>query len=145
MPLSTLRGKLSAGLQTILSGSDVIAGDGYIKPADFGIFGYGGDDTISPYKAKLASGGDGNDFFDSNPKQRSVLIGGTGNDRFDGSSGSDPGDAYYWIGGPGVNRYELPNTSTVIIIDRKTIAGQADIVLYGSVLLAESSKTKIKV
>ena len=143
MPLSTLRGKLSAGLQTILSGSDVIAGDGYIKPADFGIFGYGGDDTISPYKAKLASGGDGNDFFDSNPKQRSVLIGGTGNDRFDGSSGSDPGDAYYWIGGPGVNRYELPNTSTVIIIDRKTIAGQADIVLYGSVLLAESSKTKI--
>ncbi len=141
--LSSLLSNLRSGLQSILVGNNYIAGDGYLKPQDFGIFAYGGDDTISPYTAKLASGGEGNDFFDSNPKQRAVLIGGNGNDRYDGSSGADPGDTYYWIGGSGVNRYEMPNKNTVIIIDRKTKAGQADIVLYASALLSESTNTKI--
>ena len=142
-PFSTLRTKLPGGLQNLLLGNDMIGGDGPIKSADFGIFGYAGDDTISPYTAKLASGGDGNDFFDSIPKQRAVLFGGNGNDRFDGSSGTDPGDAYYWIGGSGANRYEMPSKNTVIIVDRKLSAGQADVVLYGSALLSETTNTKI--
>jgi hypothetical protein len=138
-----LRGKLSGGLSSLLSGKEYIAGNGYGTKSDYGIYGYGGDDTLWSGHARLASGGDGNDTFDGLPQQRAVLIGGAGNDKFDGYSGTAPSEPYYLLGGAGINRYEGPNKSAVVIVDQKKSAGQADIILDGGTLLYESSNTKV--
>jgi len=103
--------------------------------------GFAGDDELLIDKPnQLVRGGQGNDLFEGLPFSAAIATGGTGDDVFDGassSSGRDQIKQHLWVGGSGANRYSLPATNTIVVIDQKSQNQSPDIVSFGSMLLAK--------